>query len=165
MAEAPFHEAGAALAALRPRSEAALERALERAQGSPQGLLEALRYPLQAGGKRLRPCLVSLTCSACGGSTDQAWAAMAAVELIHTYSLVHDDLPCMDDDDLRRGACSWRSAARSSGLGALPLLLSGRPDSSRLRTARPAQPPGGPLSAPERAGRLVSTPRGLWNDG
>ena len=103
MAEAPFHEAGAALAALRPSAEAALERALERAGQAPPSLLEALRYPVQAGGKRLRPCLVSLTCSGCGGAPEQAWAAMAAVELIHTYSLVHDDLPCMDDDDLRRG--------------------------------------------------------------
>jgi len=95
--------AEALLAALRPEAETALERALELAQGAPAGLLEALRHPLVAGGKRLRPGLVALAARSCGGDSGAAWAPMAAVELIHTYSLVHDDLPCMDDDDLRRG--------------------------------------------------------------
>lgn len=91
------------LAALRPEAEAALERALQLAQGAPASLLEALRHPLVAGGKRLRPGLVALAARSCGCDPAAAWAPMAAVELIHTYSLVHDDLPCMDDDDLRRG--------------------------------------------------------------
>jgi geranylgeranyl diphosphate synthase type II len=56
-----------------------------------------------SGGKRLRPLLVLMGCEACGGAIDQALPAAAAVEMIHTYSLIHDDLPAMDDDDLRRG--------------------------------------------------------------
>jgi len=64
---------------------------------------EALRYAVLGGGKRIRPALVRLACSAHGGSDAAAAPAAVAVELIHAYSLVHDDLPCMDDDALRRG--------------------------------------------------------------
>ena len=72
--------------------------------GEPQRrLFEAMQYSLLAGGKRLRPCLVYAFCALCGGSPEQADPAAASVELIHTYSLIHDDLPCMDNDDLRRG--------------------------------------------------------------
>lgn len=63
----------------------------------------AMRYCVFAGGKRLRPVLCVAAAEACGGSVEDALAAACAVELMHTYSLVHDDLPCMDDDDLRRG--------------------------------------------------------------
>jgi geranylgeranyl diphosphate synthase type II len=66
-------------------------------------LLEAMRYSLLAGGKRLRPILALAFCAACGGDEDAAMDAACALELLHTYSLIHDDLPCMDDDDLRRG--------------------------------------------------------------
>lgn len=69
----------------------------------PATLLEAMRYSLMAPGKRLRPCLVFMACEAAGGGDDSAWPAACAVEMIHTYSLIHDDLPAMDDDDLRRG--------------------------------------------------------------
>jgi geranylgeranyl diphosphate synthase type II len=69
----------------------------------PSALLEAMRYSLLAPGKRLRPCLVFMACAAAGGDDNDAWPAAAAVEMIHTYSLIHDDLPAMDDDDLRRG--------------------------------------------------------------
>ena len=70
----------------------------------PQKLLfDAMRYSLLAGGKRLRPFLVYEFCTLCGGTPAQADNAAAAIEMIHTYSLIHDDLPCMDDDDLRRG--------------------------------------------------------------
>jgi geranylgeranyl diphosphate synthase type II len=62
-----------------------------------------MRYSLLAPGKRLRPMLVMLACEACGGKERDALPAACAVEMIHTYSLIHDDLPCMDDDDLRRG--------------------------------------------------------------
>lgn len=70
---------------------------------APKGLLEAMRYSLLAGGKRIRPVMVLQFCLACGGDAKQAMPAACAVELLHTYSLIHDDLPCMDDDDLRRG--------------------------------------------------------------
>ena len=66
-------------------------------------LAEAMRYSLLAGGKRIRPVLVLAFCEACGGDPDTALPGACAVELLHTYSLIHDDLPCMDDDDLRRG--------------------------------------------------------------
>ena len=68
-----------------------------------QTLFEAMRYSLLAGGKRIRPILVMDFCRMCGGAWENAVPFAAAVEMIHTYSLIHDDLPCMDDDDYRRG--------------------------------------------------------------
>ena len=62
-----------------------------------------MRYSLLAGGKRLRPVLALAACEAVGGSLEAAMGFACAIEMIHTYSLIHDDLPCMDDDDLRRG--------------------------------------------------------------
>lgn len=67
------------------------------------GLLEAIEYSLLAGGKRIRPVLALEFCRVCGGDFEAALPIAGAVELLHTYSLIHDDLPCMDDDDLRRG--------------------------------------------------------------
>jgi geranylgeranyl diphosphate synthase type II len=69
----------------------------------PEQLREAIRYSLLAPGKRLRPMLVLMAAEACGGEAQAALPAACAVEMIHCYSLVHDDLPAMDDDDLRRG--------------------------------------------------------------
>ena len=69
----------------------------------PPKLAEASRYSLFGGGKRVRPCLALLSAEAMGGSAEAALPWAAAVEMIHTYSLIHDDLPSMDDDDLRRG--------------------------------------------------------------
>lgn len=66
-------------------------------------LLEAMRYSLLAGGKRLRPVFLLAFCEAVGGQMEQAMPAACAVEMVHTYSLIHDDLPCMDNDDFRRG--------------------------------------------------------------
>ncbi len=66
-------------------------------------LIESMKYSLEAGGKRVRPRLVFEFNALCGGNPEAAAAAACAVEMIHTYSLIHDDLPCMDDDDLRRG--------------------------------------------------------------
>jgi geranylgeranyl diphosphate synthase, type II len=71
--------------------------------GCPQRLREAIRYSLLAPGKRLRPMMVILAAEACGSTAEAAQPAACAVEMVHTYSLVHDDLPAMDDDDLRRG--------------------------------------------------------------
>ena len=69
----------------------------------PPNLRDAVQYALLGGGKRLRPILVLCACEAVGGCSDQAMPAAGAIELIHNFSLVHDDLPAMDDDDLRRG--------------------------------------------------------------
>lgn len=74
-----------------------------RDDGTPEKLAEAMCYALLAGGKRLRPSLVRLFAQAWGADDAAAVAPAVAIEMVHTYSLVHDDLPCMDDDDLRRG--------------------------------------------------------------
>ena len=69
-----------------------------------QGVIrEAMLYSLKNGGKRVRPMLTLAFCEVCGGNVYDALPFACAVEMIHTYSLIHDDLPCMDDDDLRRG--------------------------------------------------------------
>lgn len=80
-----------------------LVRYLPGAGEHPKEIHEAVRYSVFAGGKRLRPILVLAAAEAAGGQVEQALAAAAAIELIHTYSLIHDDLPAMDDDDYRRG--------------------------------------------------------------
>ncbi len=81
----------------------ALNEFLPRGSIRPKTLHKSMRYSLFAGGKRLRPILCIAAAEACGGNIDQAMHAACAVECIHTYSLIHDDLPCMDDDDIRRG--------------------------------------------------------------
>jgi geranylgeranyl diphosphate synthase type II len=88
---------------LRDRIDAALRSCVQLGDGCPAGLREALEYSLLAPGKRLRPMLVLLAAEGVGGSTEAAMPAAVAVEMIHAYSLVHDDLPAIDDDDLRRG--------------------------------------------------------------
>src|SRR5262245_28391293 len=87
----------------RRRVEEHLRRCLRHAGDLPDPLGEAVEYSLLAPGMRLRPLLTVLAAEAFGGSADGALSAACAVEMIHTYSLVHDDLPAMDDDDLRRG--------------------------------------------------------------
>lgn len=74
-----------------------------RAGALNAGLAEAMRYSLLAGGKRIRPLLVLEFCRIAGGNVEKALPVACAVEMLHTYSLIHDDLPCMDNDDLRRG--------------------------------------------------------------
>ena len=81
----------------------ALERCFLDGTAPYHRLLESMHYSLTAGGKRLRPVLVLAFCRACGGDVEQALPAACALEMVHTYSLIHDDLPCMDNDDLRRG--------------------------------------------------------------
>ena len=98
-----------ALAAWSARQLAAVEEALKRWVASPEpkpapaGLGDAMHYAVLDGGKRLRPLLVMAACEAVDGSSDAALRVACAVELIHAYSLVHDDMPCMDNDVLRRG--------------------------------------------------------------
>ena len=94
---------GAQLDAWRERMERALARRLPPANEVPVRLHEAMRYSVLGGGKRVRPALVFATAQTLGLSEDEVEAAACAIELIHVYSLVHDDLPAMDDDDLRRG--------------------------------------------------------------
>ena len=83
--------------------DTALRNYLPAAKTRPATIHDAMRYSVFAGGKRLRPILCLEAADACGGKIESALAPAAAVECIHTYSLIHDDLPCMDDDDLRRG--------------------------------------------------------------
>ena len=87
----------------------AVERALKQILPAPApqdpaaSVTEAMRYSLLDGGKRIRPALVLAFCQLCGGDWREALPFACAVEMVHTYSLIHDDLPCMDDDELRRG--------------------------------------------------------------
>lgn len=85
------------------RTEAALDAALPSTDTIPHTLHEAMRYAVLGGGKRVRPLLVHAAGEVAGAAPEACDAAACAVEMIHAYSLVHDDMPCMDDDDLRRG--------------------------------------------------------------
>jgi len=82
---------------------AELDRLLPPENERPETLHRAMRYSVFAGGKRLRPVLCIAACEALGGCRETALAPAAALEAFHTYTLIHDDLPAMDDDDLRRG--------------------------------------------------------------
>jgi geranylgeranyl pyrophosphate synthase len=93
----------AALITFSARADEALARALPPDAQEPVPLHQAMRYAVLGGGKRLRPVLVYATGSALGAQLDKLDASAAAVEIIHAYSLVHDDLPAMDNDDMRRG--------------------------------------------------------------
>jgi len=88
---------------LRRRIDDALASYTQYGGDCPLHLAEAIRHSLLAPGKRLRPQLVLMSCHACGYDEQRAMPAACAVEMVHTYSLIHDDLPAMDDDDLRRG--------------------------------------------------------------
>jgi geranylgeranyl diphosphate synthase type II len=92
---------------LKPQTErihdALKERLDSLTREAPRPIVKAMAYSLLAPGKRLRPLLTVLACEAAGGTIEQALPAAVAMEMIHTYSLIHDDLPAMDDDDLRRG--------------------------------------------------------------
>jgi len=91
------------MAAVQGRVEGALERALPPRDQAPQRLHEAMRYAVLGGGKRVRPLLAFAAGETTGAPAERVATVACAVELIHAYSLVHDDLPCMDDDVLRRG--------------------------------------------------------------
>jgi len=91
------------LARCKSQVDAALDEFLRAPDEREERLVKAMRYAVLGGGKRLRPVLVLLACESVGGDPRTALPAAAAVEMIHTYSLVHDDLPSMDDDDYRRG--------------------------------------------------------------
>lgn len=101
---------GAQLEAWRARMERALAERLPRPTTSPERLHEAMRYSVLGGGKRVRPALVFATARTIGLEESEVEAAACAIELVHVYSLVHDDLPAMDDDDLRRGRATCHKA-------------------------------------------------------
>ncbi len=86
-----------------PMIDAALSGYIPTGEYGEQRLIDAAEYSLQLPGKRVRPALTLAFCELCGGSAESALPFACAVEMIHTYSLIHDDLPCMDDDDYRRG--------------------------------------------------------------
>ncbi len=91
------------LGARRDYFDSQLKNYLPHPDSCPEVLLRAMEYSLFAGGKRLRPILVFAAAETCGGRLEAAMPQAAALEMVHTYSLIHDDLPAMDDDDLRRG--------------------------------------------------------------
>jgi farnesyl diphosphate synthase len=99
----PFAHLGQQMSAVARDVDGALERLLPKPHGLHKRVHEAMRYAVFAGGKRLRPFLVLSSSGLFAVERAQALRVAAAVECLHTYSLVHDDLPCMDDDDLRRG--------------------------------------------------------------
>jgi farnesyl diphosphate synthase len=101
--ETDFSGLVAALKAAGEQVDAALEGVLPKPAGLQARVQEAMRYAIFAGGKRLRPFLLLQSAALFGVWPERALRAAAAIEAVHTYSLVHDDLPCMDDDDLRRG--------------------------------------------------------------
>ena len=99
-------EARTILDVLRERAEKvslALDRILTAPDEPSRDVYEAMRYSVLGGGKKMRPALVLLVAEACGGLAEEAMPAACAIEMVHTYSLVHDDLPAMDNDDLRHG--------------------------------------------------------------
>ncbi|MDA0833726.1 MAG: polyprenyl synthetase family protein, partial [Planctomycetota bacterium] len=87
----------------RPLINARLGKYLTCVEDCPPRLQQAMAYSVLADGKRLRPILVLLACEACGGDVETALPAACSLEMVHAYSLIHDDLPAMDDDDFRRG--------------------------------------------------------------
>lgn len=96
-------ELGKFLKEKQSRVEQEIETCFSRCSGAPDGLVQAMRYSLEAGGKRLRPALVLGACEMVCGDDSLALPGACALEMIHTYSLIHDDLPAMDNDDFRRG--------------------------------------------------------------
>jgi geranylgeranyl diphosphate synthase type II len=123
----------------RRQIDEALGRYLPDAGDHPKEIHEAVRYSVFAGGKRLRPILVLAAAEAAGGQVEHALPAAGAIELIHTYSLIHDDLPAMDDDDFRRGRPTCHKVygealailAGDALLTQAFILLSGEPSSIR----------------------------------
>lgn len=93
-----------------PMIESRLEELLQTSGEKYGGAVKAMRYSLLSGGKRIRPILLLEFYKLCGGEGDKALDFAAALEMIHTYSLIHDDLPCMDNDDMRRGKPSCHKA-------------------------------------------------------
>ena len=144
------------LAAARRAVDAELDRLLPAADKPPARLHEAMRYGLFAGGKRIRPALCLLAGELYGGDREQLLPGAAALEMIHTFSLVHDDLPALDDDDLRRGQPTVHrrydeATALLVGDGLLTLAM------TVLASEPPAMAPERRLGATRLVGRAVGT--------
>jgi len=152
----------ATIEALQQRTERALERELALDDAPTSRLLKAMRYSVLGGGKRLRPVLVYLTGQAFGAPLLRLDAPAAAVELIHAYSLIHDDLPAMDDDELRRGRPTCHRAfdegtaiLAGDALQALAFSV----------LAQPRAQPTGDSSAEERVLMLATLARAIGTEG
>ena len=141
------------------RCRALIEGRLEQffTQVCPQRpLLEAMRYSLLAGGKRIRPVLTIKFCEAAGGTAQSALDFACGVEMLHTYSLIHDDLPCMDDDDLRRGRPSCHKQ-----FGETVATLAGDAlQAAAFRTVLSAPGPWAGADAPLLAARFLAEAAG-----
>jgi geranylgeranyl diphosphate synthase type II len=137
---------------------AAVEEYLDRLQLSPElgGLEEAVRYALEGGGKRIRPVLCLATAEAAGGAVEEALPAAAALELIHSFSLVHDDLPALDDDEERRGRPTTHVR-----FGEAPAILAG---DALLAEAFRLAVSAGPEMAQELAGATLGMIGGQYLD-
>ena len=140
------------LARYQARIEQVLDRCLTLPDSGTARLREGMRYSVLGGGKRLRPVLVYTTGEALGASLEQLDIPAAAVELVHVYSLVHDDLPAMDDDDLRRGRPTCHRAFDEATAILVGDALQALAGSSR---------PGGPVQLayvnPETGGPCLNT--------
>ena len=122
--------------------DAALERFLPSASAPTPKLLEAMRYSVFSGGKRLRPILALTAYELTGGEGDAVLAPACATELIHTYSLIHDDLPAMDDDNTRRGrATCHRAFDEATAILAGDALLTSTSSTSRTAPPWPSSRP------------------------
>ena len=143
----------------RRRVEEALERLLPRPVGPSATVARAMRYAVLGGGKRLRPLLAIATCEACGGSLEHVLDPAAALEMLHTYSLVHDDLPAMDDDDLRRGRPTVHRA-----FGEAEAVLAGDALLTLAFEVLATAPPGDALAV-RRAEAVAAVARGAGVDG
>ena len=152
-----------------PAVEAALADYLPEESCLQSKLLRAMRYSLLAGGKRIRPALLLEFCGLCGGDQEAALPFAAALEMIHTYSLIHDDLPCMDDDGLRRGKPSnhvvfgeARALLAGDELQTLAFETMLSPSSAasvrNARRRRPVSLPGRPARTAWRAVRKSTSP-------
>lgn len=135
-----------------------LESLLPSETTLPQSLHRAMRYSLLGGGKRLRPVLVLMAGEALGADTDDLMPAACAMEMIHTYSLIHDDLPAMDNDDLRRGRPTCHKA-----FGEAVAILAGDALLTRAFEVLAAQAPAGDLDRQMRVIKEVTVAAGTVN--
>lgn len=146
----------------RQRIEGVLDRCLSATDAPTERLREAMRYSVLGGGKRLRPSLVYLTGEAFDAPLESLDAPAAAVELIHAYSLIHDDLPAMDDDDLRRGRPSCH---RAFGEGMAILAGDALQALAFSVLAEPAPPAARSVCAEDRVLMFATLARAIGIDG
>ena len=154
-----------------------LQQSLPAAEVAPSTLHQAMRHSLFAGGKRLRPILCLAAAEACGGSLEDAAPLACAVECLHTYSLIHDDLPAMDDDDFRRGVPTCHKvygeaiailAGDAMQALAFELIARAKPSARHGHAAQQDRSPALHQSASwrherQRQPRANAGPAGLWH--